>query len=139
VLLGQGNVSYSNSSNKSQQQVQEESGLKRKQSGDIFKQKRAIYLGKNKNIEEEDEIKEQDNKRSENDDSDDGNGKNGNKKDYDFREDDFLKSIVKIKTIKKIIQDSSNQKIKLVKKIYTYDDERVKMELVKKPVNVKKK
>ena len=144
VSLGQGNVSSSNSnnnnsSNTSQQQVQKENnGLKRKQSGDIFKQKRAIYLGKNKNIEEEDEIKEQDDKGSEDDDSDDGNGKD-KKGDDDFGEDDFPEGVVEIKTMEKIIQDSNNQKIKLVKKIYTYDDGRVKTELVKKPVNVKKK
>ena len=136
VSLGQGSVS----NHTSQQQTQKESGnngLKRKQSGDIFKQKRAIYLGKNKNIEEEDEIKESDDKGSEDNVNED---KDGNKKDVDdFGEDDFPDGVVEIKTMEKIIQDSNNQKIKLVKKIYTYEDGTVKTELVKKPVTVKKK
>lgn len=113
VLLGQGNVSYSNSSNTSQQQVQKENnGLKRKQNEDIFKQKREIYLGKNKNIEEEDEIKEQDDKGSENDDNDDGNGKNEiNKKDDDFGEDDFPERVVKMKTTEKLFRIQVIRKI----------------------------
>ena len=91
--------------------------MKRKQNEDIFKQKREIYLGKNKNIEEEDEIKEQDDKGSKNDDNDDGNGKNEiNKKDDDFGEDDFPERVVKMKTTEKLFRIQVIRKLNLLKK-----------------------
>lgn len=109
--------------------------VKRKPSGDIFKQKRAIYLGKNKNIDETEEINEQDDAASE---EDDDNEENKGKEEDDFNEEDFPEGVIEVKTLEKIIQDSSNKKHKLIKKIYTYSDGTVKTELFKKPIVAKK-
>ena len=82
------------------------------QNRDIFKQKRAIYL------EEENEIKEQDDKGSEDD------------KNY-FPEG--------VRQWKKLFRIWIIRKLNLLKKYISMMMEGVKTEVVKKPVNIKKK
>lgn len=94
--------------------------IKRRVSGELFKHKRQSFLNNNKRGVIEIPLKEEVNKEDENSDEED---------------EELPEGVTGIKTTEKIITDSNHKRIKLIKKITSYEDGTVRTELFKEPIN----
>ena len=111
---------YNHNANPNANNKESQPNIKRRVSGELFKHKRQSFLNNNKRGVIAIPLKEEVNKEDEKSDEED---------------EEFPEGVKGIKKTEKIITDSNHKKIKLIKKITSYEDGTIRTELFKEPIN----
>ena len=125
---------YNHNANPNANNKESQPNIKRRVSGELFKHKRQSFLNNNKRgviaIPLNEEVNKEDEKSDEEDEKSDEEDEKSDEEDAEFPE-----GVKGIKKTEKIIIDSNHKKIKLIKKITSYEDGTIRTELFKEPIN----